>query len=159
MSQLSGLLIAVAILLLLRRIGGRARIIWVNERPPAGMTRKLGHNVSVAGISQPEQQAAAVQFLSDESTACSLSLERDPHNEFDRNAIKVIGSWSDRKGIAHTARLGWVPRDVAAEIASKARDGPLGACLQGYYPPRLWRSVGLRIDLSTTTTRSHKPRA
>jgi hypothetical protein len=142
--------IALLIWLLTRGAGSQteqSRIVWVNEGRPPGMTRQLGHNVKVAGISQPMAQAAASQFLAEESVECSLSLERDPSNEFDRHAIKVIGNWKDGRGIAHRKQLGWVPREDAREIAKEAPVEPLGVSLQGYFPPGAGRSPGIRIDI------------
>ncbi len=130
-------------------LGRRSRIVWVNEGRPAELGRLLRHNIKVAGISQPMPKVAAAQFLSKESSECCLSLERDPANEFDRHAIKVIGTWRDARGIAHKAQLGWVPREDAREIAREVPEGPLGASLQGFFPPKLGRNPGIRMDIWT----------
>jgi len=101
-------------------------------------------------------KAAATQFLAEESSECYLSLERDSGNDFDRYAIKVIGSWKDGRGVAHMAQLGWVPREDAREIATEAPGEPLGASLHGFFPPSPGRSPGIRMDIWTTKRISSK---
>jgi hypothetical protein len=150
------LLVAAILALIIARVAGRSRIVWVNEGRPAGMSRQLCHNIKVVGISRPMPKAAATHFLSKQSSECRLTLERDPANEFDCNAIKVVGTWKDGRGITHSAQLGWVPREDAREITKEAPEEPLGASLQGFFPPKLGRSPGIRMDIWTV---KRKPKA
>ena len=45
----------------------------------------------------------------------ALRLERDPRNEHDPNAVKVL--------VGERQQLGWVPRELAAELAPKLDAG------------------------------------
>jgi hypothetical protein len=87
----------------------------------------FARDVPVAGISFPEALENAKAFIA----GCdrSLLLERDPGNRHDPNAIRVIGRWRGASGSEHAMQIGWLPREVAAMIASQAEG-----------PPHLWRA-------------------
>jgi hypothetical protein len=78
-----------------------------------------------------------------------LRLERDPENEYDSNAIKVISHWQDSTGTWHQGRIGWVPRNVAAKIAARAPERQLYAAIELLIPPRAFKSPGIRMDIWT----------
>jgi len=47
-----------------------------------------------------------------------LELEADPHNEYDKNAIEVVGCWESLFGIKRRS-IGFVPKEVSKLIAEK----------------------------------------
>jgi hypothetical protein len=64
----------------------------------------------VAGVAGASFQASALQS-DDAAPGAALALRRDPANEHDPNAIAVL--------LAGGAQVGWVPREVAAELAGE----------------------------------------
>lgn len=120
--------------------------IEVRAGCPPGMGRKLARQVAVAGISR--RQAFADGFV--RGFKQGLVLAREPGNVFDRSAIAVIGTWVDRTtGAQCREQLGYVPRDTAAEIASKtSAEEPIAAALQAVFIPVPGRETpGLRFDI------------
>jgi hypothetical protein len=77
--------------------------------------------VGVAGAGQHHADALASEAAAPGSP---LELRRDPGNPHDANAIAVHG--------AHGQQVGWVPRELAAELASELDAG------------RPWSAVVLR---------------
>jgi HIRAN domain len=67
--------------------------------------------VGVAGAGRHHTEAIASDAVTPGSR---LELRRDPENEYDPNAIAVH---------AGSAQVGWVPREVAAELAPELDDG------------------------------------
>jgi hypothetical protein len=85
-----------------------------------------GRNLKVASVAGAAQHHA--EALADDDAAApgrALALERDPANEHDPNAIAVLPAGGG-------AQLGWVPREVAAELAPELDQG------------RTWSAVVLR---------------
>lgn len=52
-------------------------------------------------------------YLAKNANNAYVSVRRDKHNQFDMNAIKVIGHVDNGKHV----ELGFVPRELAAQIA------------------------------------------
>jgi len=73
---------------------------------------------SVAGAARHHAEA-----LESAALGSPLALRRDPGNEHDPNAIQVL---------AGAGQVGWVPRDLAAELAPELDAG------------RTWSAVALR---------------
>jgi hypothetical protein len=69
------------------------------------------HVVGVAGAGQHHADALAAAVV---EPGGRLELRRDPDNEHDPNAIQVI---------ADGQQLGWVPRELAEELAPKLDSG------------------------------------
>ena len=67
------------------------------------------NHLKVAGISH--RQEAAQQFAQGDQQ--SLKLEPEPSNQYDRNAIRVIGVWSDSSGEEKSTHLGYIEKDLA----------------------------------------------
>jgi hypothetical protein len=115
----------------------------------------------VAGVAGARFQAAAL-----ESDAAApgrpLELRRDPHNEHDPNAIALL---------AGGERIGWVPRELAAELAPEIDAGRIwaAAVLREHRPsprdPRTGLTVMLAPDADvsfatwrpTTSSRQTRP--
>jgi HIRAN domain-containing protein len=69
------------------------------------------HVVGVAGAGQHHAEALEAAEI---EPGDSLELQRDPANEHDPNAIKVL---------AGDEQLGWVPRELAEELAPELDQG------------------------------------
>ncbi len=53
-----------------------------------------------------------------------LMLEREPDNEYDSNAIKVIAPiYNEAKVIENIAHIGYVPKDSNTELAAMLDEG------------------------------------
>lgn len=73
----------------------------------------------------------------------ALELVREPHNERDRHAIAVFGVWD---GGAARGLLGYLPRELAAEIASsRPADLPLRASPYSLYVRGEFVDLKIRI--------------
>lgn len=126
-------------------------IIRVRPRKPSNATYPTIaiKGVAVAGISQPEASKNAAHFIAGINR--SLTLVREPGNEYDKDAIKVIGSWAqrDKPSFFGSRQLGWVPREVAREIAKdKMFTGiELLATVRALFPPSSGGSPGIRMDI------------
>lgn len=135
------------------------RIIRRKPRSPSRGTRMLYGNVHVAGISQPDCVRAAIKFI--DGSNQRLELVKDPHNPHDKNAVRVVGRWSDDAGIEKSAQLGWVPRDTAAELAEDL-DGesqPLYATIRAMFQPTRDKYPGIRFDIWSLTVGSKESSA
>jgi len=44
-------------------------------------------------------------------------LEREPTNPHDENAVRMIGTYQDAQGSTLRSMIGYLPREIAAEIA------------------------------------------
>lgn len=128
-----------------RRPGDSPHVIRINQHPPKGLPRKLAEYVEVAGISRDEARINAERFIA--GTNRRIELERDPTNTFDPNAIKVIGIWTDADGGEHRSRIGWVPREIAKNIAENYPHSSIGATLETIYKPHNGKGAGIRIDI------------
>lgn len=112
---------------------------------PEGFEGLVAEEIPVAGISYKND--AATQFVMGVNR--EILLERDPDNEYDPNAIKVIGVWDDLDG-EHRAQIGWIPKVQAGAIAYKHRDKPLVATIEAIFKPHRDKGIGLRINVWTT---------
>lgn len=102
-------------------------------------------DVRVAGTSWNDQFEAACSFLVGNNQ--ELRLIRETDNEWDHNAIAVIGIWSDGSGSVE-AQLGYVPAGIAEEIASRYEGTiPLHASLRSLSQPDVGFFPEIRIDI------------
>lgn len=107
--------------------------------------RLLARNVPVAGVSFHEARVNAGAFLSGRGR--SLLLERDPGNQYDPNAIKVIGRWRGAKGSENEGQIGWVPKEIAAKIARQAKDVPIYGAIKMLFKPEKGKHPGIRFEV------------
>jgi len=76
---------------------------------------------------------AARRFLA--ARAPWLDLEREPTNQYDPNAIKVMSTWQNPDGTTHREQIGYVPKDEAALIAGDlSPDHPITATIVSMGP-------------------------
>jgi hypothetical protein len=104
--------------------------VWLAGYTPVGADgRYLGRDdpeLSARGVRIASVAGAALhhaEALEQPALGAPLALRRDPGNEHDRNAIQVL---------AGEEQIGWVPRELAAELAPELDAG------------RTWSAVVLR---------------
>jgi len=133
-------------------------VLRLSQEWPPGIDAELAMAVAVAGISFQPALTHARAFMAGRGQ--TITLERDPSNRHDRHAIKVIGHWLDRQGHAHQERLGWVPSEIAADIAREYPEGPLGARITTLFHERPGMSPGIRMHIgyATETWQAHHSR-
>ncbi len=124
-------------------------VLRLSQAWPPGIDAELAMDVAVAGISFQPALTHARAFIAGRGQ--TITLERDPSNRHDRHAIKVIGHWIDSQGHAQQERLGWVPSDIAADIAREYPEGPLGARITTLFHERPGMSPGIRMHIGYAT--------
>ena len=103
--------------------------VWIAGYTPTHEDRYLGRDapelaargIRIAGVAGAARHHA--EALEQPVLGAPLSLERDPGNEHDPNAIQVL---------AGDDQIGWVPRELAAELAPQLDAG------------RPWSAIALR---------------
>jgi len=61
--------------------------------------------------------------------------------------VEVLGRWKDEEGKEFSGHLGWVPKEIAARLATEAPRGELFATLETVILPRGKKSPGLRFSI------------
>jgi hypothetical protein len=128
-----------------RRPDDPAHVIRINQNQPKGSPRKLENYVEVTGVSQPEHRTSLESLIAGKER--QITLERDPDNPHDPNAIKVIGHWMSKDSTGHTSQIGWVPKALASAVIKEVPDGPLGANIEAMFRPVSNKSAGIRISI------------
>lgn len=82
-----------------------------------------------------------------ESANKCITLERDPQNKSDQNAIKIIGIWQDKDESVRVDQIGWVPSDAAYDIAVKTPNAPIYADTVAGFEPADIRGPNIRIRI------------
>ena len=102
---------------------------------------RVGKNVPVAGVTFRMDDVNSFAF------GCHqwCSLEFEPTNPYDKNAIKVIGYWDEDESFDRPAHghIGYIPKTKAKLWVGKV----LIAKLKVIYMPINGRTVGIRIDV------------
>ncbi|MCK9326101.1 MAG: HIRAN domain-containing protein [Bacteroidales bacterium] len=130
--------------------GPTSRAIKINAHPAAKFTNLVAKDVAVAGISY--RQNTALKLI--EGSGRKIVLEKEPDNEYDKNAIKVLGKWVEGDKYK-TEQVGYVPKEVAAEIAKKYPDNKLEGCLRVIFKPTKENSAGIRFDIYAASEDKH----
>ena len=129
-----------------RRRDDPESIIRMRQSRPKGFNKRASaYWVAVAGIS--ERTSVAESFFCGANQR--ITLARDPKNEYDENAIKVLGAWDDSSGSPQQDQLGWIPKDAAKEIAKDYPDKPLIGTIEVIFLPSEGKSGGIRINVWT----------
>lgn len=112
--------------------------------------RIVFREMKVAGVFY-RQRAAAKAFL---GRSCSLFIEPEPGNMYDKNALKVIVK---TKGIFLTRRhhIGYIPREVAAIIATRKLNHDLLLRLKNIYVDKCG-IINVYIDILGLKSENHK---
>jgi hypothetical protein len=140
-----------------RRPGDPRHIVRVNQPAPKGCPRKLKEFVQVAGVTHKHRQSTVRAFI--DGSERRVELIRDPTNEVDPNAVRVVGSWTDESGEALHGKPGWLPKAVAAELAAKHPSAPIRATVKAMFRARAFKSAGLRIDVWGPRRKRKRPAA
>jgi len=119
-------------------------VVEIDEHAPPGFAMCIAWGTRVAGISYNE--AAAESFVL--GTRQALDLAREPSNPFDKNAVKVLGTWTDAEGKRRRREmLGHLPREVAAMVAALGPDAEIAAALRVMFVPMDGKGAGLRLNV------------
>ena len=129
-------------------------VIRINQRQPSGLPRKVAEFVAVVGITRPDAFPHAQAFIFGSNRF--VELERLPDHAVDPNAIAVIGTWV-ADGALHRARLGYIPAEVAADLAALGRETPIGATIKVLYAQAIGRTLGIRLDLWGPRRKAERP--
>ncbi|MCM3572515.1 HIRAN domain-containing protein [Mesobacillus subterraneus] len=117
-------------------------VIRINQEQPKGFPKKAAEFVPVVGISMNNRTETAIEFI--KGTDRRIELQKEPDNEYDKNAIVVVGHWvSD--GESKSGKLGYLPKEIAAKLAKLDE---LRATLKVMYTPiNEENAIGIRIDV------------
>lgn len=102
---------------------------------------RVGKNVSVAGVTFRSDEANSFAF--GHRQWCTLEFE--PTNPYDKNAIKIIGYWdgTEEWDDPRHEHIGYIPKEKAKLWVGKI----LIAKIKTIYMPVNSRTVGIRIDV------------
>ncbi len=123
----------------------------------ASLINKVGpyrDGIPVAGVSKEPAKQHFIALIKGERQ--SIELLRDPSNKYDQDAVRVIGHWYDAKGSHYQGQIGWVPANIAKEIADCYPTGPIGGRIMVMYLPRPGKDAGIRIDIGRPSLRRKK---
>jgi hypothetical protein len=121
-----------------RNPGDDVNVVRVINLDPHGCVR-VARNMAVAGVSFRLGEVTAFVFGNEQS----LTLVAEPTNQYDPNAIMVMGSHQDNDGKWHEEHIGYVPKKLAATV--KADE--LIVKLKTMFVPFQGKSPGIRMDL------------
>jgi len=119
-------------------------VIRIKQNPPSGFGRKIFDNISVAGVSDSRYSESVDGLVCGQGRR--LTLQREPENQYDKNAVAVIAAWTS-EGTERTGQIGYLPKEAAREIAEKYAELPIGASLHILYMRTSEKSAGLRINV------------
>ncbi|MBI2816196.1 MAG: HIRAN domain-containing protein [Acidobacteria bacterium] len=120
-----------------------SRIVRIDAPRPQGLPRIVLGDVKVAGTSRRQKELVRYAY----GTGQAIELEPEPNNEFDSNAIKVVGCWTDLSGKNCREQLGYVPKEMAAVIAHDLSGSRIAATPEVVFLPEGDKSGGLRINI------------
>ena len=115
------------------------------QRWPEGLGESLVPNVSV--LAAEAAQAGMLGEMIDYGSERRIELIREGDSSGDSNAIKVMGYWSDPRGGQRGAHIGYIPRDVAAQLAQQHGRVKLGARILSMYRSRSGMPPGVELDI------------
>lgn len=129
-----------------------AHVVYVDVPRPQGLPRKLYGDVAVAGVSHRQQTLQ--EFFKGQNH--HVELEPEPTNPADSNAIKVIGLWMNG-GTQFRGHLGYLPSDIARDIATNHSALRIAATPETMFLPREGKSGGIRIDIWAPRRKTKNP--
>ncbi len=128
-----------------RRPDDPENVIRINQKPPSGLPNKLYEYTSVSGVNQSTRVEFVKDFINGKNR--SIELLREPENLYDKNAVKVIGHWTDKVGNQKSAQIGYLPAEIALKISKDYKNVKIGATIKALYRPIGSKSPGIRIDI------------
>jgi hypothetical protein len=104
-----------------------------------------GMNIEVAGTSHRrrgvEKFIYNAQIGEEQNISYGITLQREPENPYDANAIKVMG-WNLRPDLVE--HIGYIPKDVAAAFSEFSDNVPIAAILVGSHEKDDYIGVTIR---------------
>ncbi|GAB5387336.1 MAG: hypothetical protein Alpg2KO_03040 [Alphaproteobacteria bacterium] len=148
----------VGIIIVLSAVAGRlAYLSWRGKGPlvhreylrepaPEGYGAMIAGGVPVKGVSFGGRQRRLKRFIKGQDRR--IQLVPCPDNRHDANAIQVTGQWTDEAGQSHgPADLGWIPKELAADMAAGELADECAATLTCIFHARWPAYHGLRLAL------------
>jgi len=120
-------------------------VVRLFQDNPSNTPYEIAEHVTVTGTSRREYSDLARSFVLGNNQCIALQL--DPDNQYDQNAIKVIGIWQDKKGNKNREQIGWVDANIVKEISEIAKKAILSATIKTLYKPRDDKDAGIRIKI------------
>ncbi len=133
-----------------REPGDSVYIVRFNS-PIVDSATRIGKNVQVMGVSF--RKDGANRFAFGYHQWCALEFE--PTNEYDKNAIKVIGYWDndENNDDPEHGHIGYIPKMKAKLWAGKR----MIARVRTVFMPIAGRTVGIRIDVWEIDAKHNEP--
>ena len=125
-------------------------IIRVNQGSPEGLPKKAKEFIEIMGLTKDNRHIFAEKFIKGSNRR--LELRKEPANPYDNNAIEVYG-YCEYNGQVINSKLGYIPKGVAAQLASIEK---LEATVKYMTLPYLTRGINIKIDIWTEKTKSVK---
>ena len=109
---------------------------------PKEFDQLIAEHIPVRGISyRPDAAKSFVLGYERE-----IELEPEPDNKHDPDALAVVGYWTDEDG-KWADQIGWIPREVAEDIAENHLDKDLFVTIAAIFKPMDGKGLGLRINI------------
>ncbi|MFQ5574843.1 MAG: HIRAN domain-containing protein [Terriglobia bacterium] len=119
--------------------------IRLDQHRPKGLSRTIGNYVKVSGVSYEPARSNLISFTKGRDRR--LTVERDPDNEYDPRAIKVIGHWSV-DGTEKQGQVGWIPKATTIKIAEELpADAPLAPTIRVMHKATGKKNPSMRIHV------------
>ncbi len=120
---------------------------FLNWRPanPLNWKRAVRANVKIAGLSQGKRQNHLILLANKDDF--KLSLEPEPTNQYDSNAIKVMAQASikNEKQLHH---IGYIPKEIAKNMVAKFKLENLATTPSSFFlPPNDELNASLKIAI------------
>lgn len=125
-------------------------VIRVNQGTPEGLLKKAKEFIEIMGLTKDNRHIFAEKFIKGSNRR--LDLRKEPTNPYDSNAIEVYG-YCEYNGQAINGKLGYIPKGVAAQLASIEK---LGATVKYMTLPYLTRGLNIKIDIWTVRSKPVK---
>jgi hypothetical protein len=129
-----------------RRPDDPEKVIRINQKSPKGLPKKLYEYINVSGVTHNTRIDNVKDFIINGSKR-NIMLIREPENLYDKNAVKVIGNWIDKTMNQKKEQLGYIPSEIAADLAKKYKDARISATIKALFIPVGQESPGIRIDI------------
>ena len=113
----------------------KAALTTLNPGGPL-LARDLWGGLPTKGALPVVPDWKAQMKISYAGSAFGVRLVRDPSNEFDKNAIRVVGFWKHAgifRLVEKRALLGFVDASTAKDLCTEFGDAPLAARLLSFY--------------------------
>lgn len=115
-------------------------IVYFIQKQPQGTPKKLYTQSKIAGVSY--RQKDAIKFAA--NNIIGLRAVKDPENQFDKNAIKIMGDFKIN-GQKDSVQLGFIPKQYASKLVKFEE---INLTLRTIYIPKEEeRNISFEIDI------------